>query len=387
MLLPSNADTGVEVEYKQVTTVNGNSMVGNSQTTAYAEKPTVFVPVSTLSFEKKWKDADESKRPASVTVDVKRAPSKQADDESAYKPYGSPVTITEGENGTWKASIYVPVIPEGQPSMTYWAQEQHVEGYNTAYENNAKREFGSGNAPQGRTINIYNYASKLVVNGSDIKVRKTVTGISQSDEDFTFTLTPQTASANNNNAAIDWGGAQQQLEASVTDPFNASNGMTQTGTFDGSFTVPADATETRTYVFDATEVNDQKSGWRYDDDTVKMTVTVAPKLEGSNNEFKGEFTTAVAYDYARDDTDATTDKVAAFTNQFASPVSALPLTGGSTGRVWLVAGGVFGVPSRRVLPRREGPGTGIKDLRIVEVGLSGVGDVLLPPRLQKTVIN
>lgn len=28
-----------------------------------------------------------------------------------------------------------------------------------------------------------------------------------------------------------------------------------------------------------------------------------------------------------------------------------------------------------------------KDLRIVEAGLSGVGDVLLPPRLQKTVIN
>lgn len=102
------------------------------------------------------------------------------------------------------------------------------------------------------------------------------------------------------------------------------------GNGDLKFRVPTGA-DNLVYTFEASEDTEKPAaGWKYDNDKVTVKVTVS------------RTDTVVSYEYGENDSDRTNTESAQFTNKYVA-ISSLPLTGGTTGRDWMVFGGGVGL--------------------------------------------
>lgn len=118
----TNDNAAAKVSYKTVVTSStGETTTGDLQNVAY-NKPTVTLPVSTITVTKAWKDKDgKDTEPGADSVSV------QLQQDGAA--YGEPAELNA--DNQWTASFTVPAGPNGH---VYTAVEKAVEGYKASYD-------------------------------------------------------------------------------------------------------------------------------------------------------------------------------------------------------------------------------------------------------------
>lgn len=257
-----------------------------------------------------------------VTVDV-TCMDTDGDKCTGYSDIG----ISESSN--WTSTV---LIPKADANRTYTVTERPVDGFHTYYTD---RDITiPANTADEYSSTVTNYPVAINFNLNQIRVGKTVQG-TDTDQDFTFTLSPVTAEGVTNADGTPF------TNATLTLGDHFANGTQVTGTFaDTSIKLATPQLgEDAVYTFNVKEnAPSPSAGWAADMDAVKVTVTVHVPTEG------GTIPTGVTYLYDVNDTDDTESNkdLAAFTNHWIA-VSQLPFTGeqGATPLVWLaVAGGL-----------------------------------------------
>ena len=257
-----------------------------------------------------------------VTVDV-TCMDTDGDKCTGYSDIG----ISESSN--WTSTV---LIPKADANRTYTVTERPVDGFHTYYTD---RDITiPANTADEYSSTVTNYPVAINFNLNQIRVGKTVQG-TDTDQDFTFTLSPVNAEGVTNADGTPF------TNATLTLGDRFANGTQVTGTFaDTSIKLATPQLgEEAVYTFNVKEnAPSPSAGWAADMDAVKVTVTVHVPKEG------GTIPTGVTYLYDVNDTDdAESNKdLAAFTNHWIA-VSQLPFTGeqGATPLAWLaVAGGL-----------------------------------------------
>lgn len=274
-----------------------------------------------LSIHKAW-IATNPEPDKVVTVDV-TCMDTDGDKCTGY----SDIDISKSSN--WTSTV---LIPKADANRTYTVTERPVDGFHTHYTD---REITIPADTAGEySSTVTNYPVAINFNLNQIRVGKTVQG-TDTDQDFTFTLSPVTAEGVTNADGTPF------TKATLTLGDHFANGTQVTGTFaDTSIKLATPQLgEDAVYTFNVKEnAPSPSAGWAADMDAVKVTVTVHVPTEGDT------IPTGVTYLYDVNDTDATksNENLAAFTNHWIA-VSQLPFTGeqGATPLAWLaVAGGL-----------------------------------------------
>lgn len=301
---------GASISYDKVKSETGKEDVITPGTSDY-NQPTATLPVSMITVTKQWADGNEHHAGGSVQVQLKQD----------GKGYGDPITLNA--DNEWAQDVAVPAGPDGHK---YTVTEVNVPGYNSSVDK-AELEL-KGLPAQAGAFTVTNSVAAVALPSTDLKVTKTIRGKRLTgDQSFSFTL--QCKDGNGYGKCADVSGLDEggRLTAQVkaSDFKDSANDATvafgQAGK-DLTFRVPANG-DSLTYRFEVTEDTANKlPGWKYDDQTKTVTVTVH---KGDDGQWK-----AVAGDPAK------------FTNQYVA-ISALPLTGGTTGRTWMVTGSVLTV--------------------------------------------
>lgn len=301
---------GASISYDKVKSETGKEDVITPGTSDY-NQPTATLPVSMITVTKQWADGNEHHAGGSVQVQLKQD----------GKGYGDPITLNA--DNEWAQDVAVPAGPDGHK---YTVTEVNVPGYNSSVDK-AELEL-KGLPAQAGAFTVTNSVAAVALPSTDLKVTKTIRGKRLTgDQSFSFTL--QCKDGNGYGKCADVSGLDEggRLTAQVkaSDFKDSANDATvafgQAGK-DLTFRVPANG-DSLTYQFEVTEDTANKlPGWKYDDHAKTVTVTVH---KGDDGQWK-----AVAGDPAK------------FTNQYVA-ISALPLTGGTTGRTWMVTGSVLTV--------------------------------------------
>ena len=301
---------GASISYDKVKSETGKEDVITPGTSDY-NQPTATLPVSMITVTKQWADGNEHHAGGSVQVQLKQD----------GKGYGDPITLNA--DNEWAQDVAVPAGPDGHK---YTVTEVNVPGYNSSVDK-AELEL-KGLPAQAGAFTVTNSVAAVALPSTDLKVTKTIRGKRLTgDQSFPFTL--QCKDGNGYGKCADVSGLDEggRLTAQVkaSDFKDSANDATvafgQAGK-DLTFRVPANG-DSLTYRFEVTEDTANKlPGWKYDDHAKTVTVTVH---KGDGGQWK-----AVAGDPAK------------FTNQYVA-ISALPLTGGTTGRTWMVTGSVLTV--------------------------------------------
>lgn len=286
--------------------------------TSYAERPVDQVKTGVITVQKKWADADGNAssegNPESVTFTL------QTDGEDS----GREATATADTE--WKASF-----KNLAPGHTYKVVEKAVEGYETSYKSQDvtitadelwKANPNANTADNVKTWNVTvtNTHKKLTLAEGSIKVSKSIGGREWKNGDsFNFTIV---GSGSTQNAPL-------PDSASVT--INAN-----TAKHEASFgKIVYKTAGTYTYTVKETKPTGAIAGLHYSQAEYTVTVTVPADMG----------TPTVSIKQVKDDNGKTVDNqsanVAKFTNTYVA-VSALPLTGGTTDRQWLLVGGSIG---------------------------------------------
>ncbi|MGN0287966.1 MAG: VWA domain-containing protein [Atopobiaceae bacterium] len=179
----SNTDSGNKVDYTEFTTTNGVEDAGSEKTGSVDfTRPTVPVPVSTLTVSKKW-DGNGTK--PDVTANVQQ-------DSKDYK------TLTLNADNNWSSTVYVPACPEAHTysvtedttNLNGWTLESYKWGDGETNTQAASGTIKGQN--QSATATITN---KLVTYGFRVyKTNGTGDGATAL-QGATFTLAPQGGSA------------------------------------------------------------------------------------------------------------------------------------------------------------------------------------------------
>lgn len=298
------------ISYDKVKSETGKDDVITPGTADY-NQPTATLPVSKITVTKQWADGNEHHAGGSVQVQLKQD----------GKDYGDPITLNAGNE--WTQNVAVPAGPDGHK---YTVTEVNVPGYNSSVDK-SKLDM-KGLTAQAGTFTITNSVATVTLPSTGLKATKTIRGKRLTgDQSFSFTLRCEDGNGYGKCAdvsGLDEGGrltAQvkaSDFKASANDATVAFGAAGK----DLTFRVPANG-DSLAYRFEVTEDTANKlPGWKYDDQAKTVTVTVR---KGGDGQWK-----AVAGDPAQ------------FTNQYVA-ISALPLTGGTTGRTWMVAGSVLTV--------------------------------------------
>lgn len=274
-----------------------------------------------LSIHKAW--IATNPEPDNVTVDV-----TCMDTDGGECTGYSDIDISKSSN--WTSTV---LIPKAAADRTYTVTEHALSGFRTHYTD-PEITIPANTAGDYRST-VTNYPVAINFNLNQIRVGKTVQG-TDTDQDFTFTLSPVTAEGVTNADGTPF------TDATLTLGDHFANGTQVTGTFaDTSIKLATPQLgEDAVYTFNVKEnAPSPSAGWAADMDAVKVTVTVHVPTEG------GTIPTRVTYLYDVNDTDDTESNkdLAAFTNHWIA-VSQLPLTGegGATPLLWLVVGGGLG---------------------------------------------
>ena len=287
--------------------------------------PVVQVKLGKIKIVKQWSDGASKHDDGSVTVQLQRK--KSGDSNAQLEDVGGVITLNKG-NG-WQTTVDNLV-----PGYTYSVAEiSGDDRYDVSYTGNnvdlTKQMVWSSNADAG-TLNatITNTLNTVALENA-ISVKKDLAGREWKTSDtFDFTL-----AAKGNAPLPDKCEADQPCTVKV----NSDSGS-HTASF-GNITYNAgDAS----YTYYVTEVKGSIASLHYSQAKYEVVVTVA---KDSNGEWKASVksVTKVLDDNGAavpESQSAATEPVT-FTNRYVA-VSALPLTGGATGRQWLLVGGVIG---------------------------------------------
>ena len=322
----TNDNSSATVDYKTVVTSSqGGTTTSDPQTAAYLQKPTITLPVSKITVTKTWSDGNANHENDSVQVQLKQDGKDYANGSA-----------TLNAAGNWTHEFTVSAGPEGHK---YTVEETAVDGYDASYElavikdtttssvvaeNDVKKLNLIGLTEQDGTVTITNKPSYVTLPASNLQVTKEVLGRGAS-ADFTFNLKCE----DNGDAKCEnvEGLTSNGLTATVKQNQLTTSGKTATANFGDSalkFRVPTGNATQLVYKFNVTEDRTNvPAGWRYDGSTKTVTVTIAKNDDG-------QWAATV------------NDNNPTFTNKYVA-VSSLPLTGGTTGRDWMVFGGGVGL--------------------------------------------
>lgn len=317
----SNADA--KLNYCVLTEVN--NVTSCEPTEAVYPHPVVQVKLGKIKIVKQWSDGASKHDDGSVTVQLQRK--KSGDSNAQLEDVGGVITLNKG-NG-WQTTVDNLV-----PGYTYSVAEISGDGrYDVSYTGNnvdlTKQMVWSSNADAGTLNATITNTLKTVALENAISVKKDLAGREWKTSDtFDFTL-----AAKGNAPLPDKCEADQPCTVKV----NSDSGS-HTASF-GNITYNAgDAS----YTYYVTEVKGSIASLHYSQAKYEVVVTVA---KDSNGEWKASVksVTKVLDDNGAavpESQSAATEPVT-FTNRYVA-VSALPLTGGATGRQWLLVGGVIG---------------------------------------------
>lgn len=317
----SNADA--KLNYCVLTEVN--NVTSCEPTEAVYPHPVVQVKLGKIKIVKQWSDGASKHDDGSVTVQLQRK--KSGDSNAQLEDVGGVITLNKG-NG-WQTTVDNLV-----PGYTYSVAEiSGDDRYDVSYTGNnvdlTKQMVWSSNADAGTLNATITNTLKTVALENAISVKKDLAGREWKTSDtFDFTL-----AAKGNAPLPDKCEADQPCTVKV----NSDSGS-HTASF-GNITYNAgDAS----YTYYVTEVKGSIASLHYSQAKYEVVVTVA---KDSNGEWKASVksVTKVLDDNGAavpESQSAATEPVT-FTNRYVA-VSALPLTGGATGRQWLLVGGVIG---------------------------------------------
>lgn len=286
--------------------------------TSYAERPVDQVKTGVITVQKKWADADGNAssegNPESVTFTL------QTDGEDS----GREATATADTE--WKASF-----KNLAPGHTYKVVEKAVEGYETSYKSQdvtitadelweANRDANTADNVKEWNVTVTNTHKKLTLAEGSIKVAKSISGREwKNDDSFNFAIAgtdPTSDAPLPDSASITINADTAKHEASFGEIVYKTDG-------------------TYTYTVKETKPTNAIAGLHYSLAEYTVTVTVPADMG----------TPTVSIKQVKDDNGKTVDNqsanVAKFTNTYVA-VSALPLTGGTTDRQWLLVGGSIG---------------------------------------------
>lgn len=288
--------------------------------------PVVQVKLGKIKIVKQWSDGASKHDDGSVTVQLQRK--KSGDSNAQLENVGGGVITLNKGNG-WQTTVDNLV-----PGYTYSVAEiSGNDRYGVSYTGNnvdlTKQMVWSSNADAGTLNATITNTLKTVALENAISVKKDLAGREWKTSDtFDFTL-----AAKGNAPLPDKCEADQPCTVKV----NSDSGS-HTASF-GNITYNAgDAS----YTYYVTEVKGSIASLHYSQAKYEVVVTVA---KDSNGEWKASVksVTKVLDDNGAavpESQSAATEPVT-FTNRYVA-VSALPLTGGATGRQWLLVGGVIG---------------------------------------------
>lgn len=314
----TNDNSSATVDYKTVVTSSqGGTTTSGPQTAAYPQKPTITLPVSKITVTKTWSDGNANHENDSVQVQLKQDGEDYANGSA-----------TLNAAGNWTHEFTVPAGPEGH---TYSVSEVKVEGYDSKVDKTDLKL--QGLTAQSGAFTVTNTPSYVTLPASDVKVTKVVQGHA-ANSDFGFNLKcVDSTDANAGKCADVTGLANNGLTTTVSKDELTASGASATvgfGNGDLKFRVPTGA-DNLVYTFEASEDTEKPAaGWKYDNDKVTVKVTVS------------RTDAVVSYEYGENDSDRTNTESAQFTNKYVA-ISSLPLTGGTTGRDWMVFGGGVGL--------------------------------------------
>lgn len=283
----------------------------------YTEQPVDQVKTGAITVQKKWYGADGKEsvegNPESVTFTL------QIDEKDSREAAATADT-------NWTATF-----ENLAPGHTYKVVEKAVEGYETSYKSqdvtitadelwNANPNANTADNVEEWNVTVTNTHKKSTLAEGSIKVSKSIGGREwKNDDSFNFTIV---GSGSTQNAPL-------PDSASVTINANTANHEASFGKIeyktDGTYT----------YTVKETKPTNAIAGLHYSQAEYTVTVTVPADMG----------TPTVSIKQVKDDNGKTVDNqsanVAKFTNTYVA-VSALPLTGGTTDRQWLLVGGSIG---------------------------------------------
>lgn len=288
--------------------------------------PVVQVKLGKIKIVKQWSDGASKHDDGSVTVQLQRK--KSGDSNAQLENVGGGVITLNKGNG-WQTTVDNLV-----PGYTYSVAEiSGNDRYGVSYTGNnvdlTKQMVWSSNADAGTLNATITNTLKTVALENAISVKKDLAGREWKTSDtFDFTL-----AAKGNAPLPDKCEADQPCTVKV----NSDSGS-HTASF-GNITYNAgDAS----YTYYVTEVKGSIASLHYSQAKYEVVVTVA---KDSNGEWKASVksVTKVLDDNgaAVPESQSAATEPATFTNRYIA-VAALPLTGGATGRQWLLVGGVIG---------------------------------------------
>lgn len=286
--------------------------------TPYVEQPVDQVKTGAITVQKKWADADgkasSEGNPGSVTFTLK------IDGNNSERK------VTARANTEWKATF-----ENLAPGHTYEVVEEAVTGYETSYKSQdvtitadelwkANSDANTADNVKEWNVTVTNTHKKSTLAEGSIKVAKSISGREwKKDDSFNFTIAGSDPAQN----------APLPDSASVTINANTANHEASFGKIvyktDGIYT----------YTVKETKPTNAIAGLHYSLAEYTVTVTIPADMG----------TPTVSIKQVKDDNGKTVDNqsanVAKFTNTYVA-VSALPLTGGTTDRQWLLVGGSIG---------------------------------------------
>lgn len=283
----------------------------------YTEQPVDQVKTGAITVQKKWYGADGKEsvegNPGSVTFTL-------IDEKDSKRD----VTATAGTE--WKATF-----KNLAPGHTYKVVEKAVTGYETSYKSQdvtitadelwkANSDANTADNVKEWNVTVTNTHKKSTLAEGSIKVAKSISGREWKNGDsFNFAIADTDPTSN----------APLPDSASIT--INAD-----TAKHEASFGEIVYKTDgTYTYTVKETKPTNAIAGLHYSLAEYTVTVTVPADMG----------TPTVSIKQVKDDNGKTVDNqsanVAKFTNTYVA-VSALPLTGGTTDRQWLLVGGSIG---------------------------------------------
>lgn len=285
--------------------------------TPYVEQPVDQVKTGAITVQKKWADADGKAslegNPESVTFTL------QIDEKDSREAAATADT-------NWTATF-----ENLAPGHTYKVVEKAVTGYETSYESQdvtitadelwkANSDANTADNVREWNVTVTNTHKKLILAEGSIKVSKSISGRKwKKGDSFNFTIA----------------GSDPAQNAPLPKPTSVAINANTTK-HEASFDKIEYKTDgTYTYTVKETKPTDAIAGLHYSQAEYTVTVIVPADMG----------TPTVSIKQVTDDNGKTVDNqsanVAKFTNTYVA-VSALPLTGGTTDRQWLLVGGSIG---------------------------------------------
>lgn len=290
--------------------------------TPYVEQPVDQVKTGAITVQKKWADADgkasSEGNPGSVTFTLK------IDGNNSERK------VTAKANTEWKATF-----KNLAPGHTYKVVEKAVTGYETSYQSQdvtitadelwkANSDANTADNVKEWNVTVTNTHKKSTLAEGSIKVAKSISGREWKNSDsFNFAIA----------------GTDPTPDAPLPDSTSVTINA-DTAKHEASFGEIVYKTDgTYTYTVKETKLTNAIAGLHYSQAEYTVTVTVPADMG----------TPTVSIKQVTDDNGKTNGKtvdnqsadVAKFTNTYVA-VSALPLTGGTTDRQWLLVGGSIG---------------------------------------------